>query len=159
MGYMNSYKRLDNLCRDCGYTNGVSGYIEEMERTYGGTYSVPGWQDDYKNLKHYRWIRNQIAHDNDADEENMCSKEDVQWIENFHQRILDQDDPLAQYHKIHTTAKRQSTTALVQQPYQGFGSRPNWTRTAGCAVYILMAIAITVSIFFFIGIILWAEIT
>lgn len=60
---------------------GVTGYIEDMEKKTNGSYYVPGWRNDYLKLKHYRYIRNQIAHedyaDEDyADEDNMCSDED-----------------------------------------------------------------------------------
>ncbi len=97
MGFMNSYKRLDNLCRDMNGV-GVTGYIEDMKREPNGAYAVHGWKDDYRNLKHYRYIRNQIAHDNYADEDNMCTYEDEEWIDCFYQRIMTQSDPLALYY-------------------------------------------------------------
>ena len=66
-----------------------------------GHYSsyVDNWQKDYFNLKHYRHIRNKIAHENDATEEELCIGEDVLWINSFYQRILNQTDPLALYRK------------------------------------------------------------
>lgn len=98
MRFMNAYKRLDNLCRDMNGI-GVTGYIEGMEQTPNGDYYVSGWNDDYRRLKHYRHIRNQIAHENYADEENMCSDEDEIWIESFYRRIITQNDPLALHYK------------------------------------------------------------
>lgn len=63
MGYMTSYKRLDNLCRDMyNGENGVTAYIEEMERYSYSASFIPGWKSTYDALKHYRYIRNQIAH-------------------------------------------------------------------------------------------------
>lgn len=94
MGFMTSYKRLDNLCKDMNGT-GVSGYIADMEDLKNDMFSVPEWKDDYYKLKHYRYIRNRISHDNDADEESLCSIEDTRWIENFYQKIISQSDPLA----------------------------------------------------------------
>lgn len=93
---MNSYKRLDNLCKDMN-SKGVSGYLEDMERNPNGNYFIADWKNDYKTLKHYRYIRNKIAHDNYAEEANMCSEEDTVWIENFYRRILNRSDPLALY--------------------------------------------------------------
>ncbi len=97
MGFMRSYKHLDHLCAGIypNARNGISGYIEDMEHNPDGTYLVSGWNDDYKALKHYRWVRNQIAHDEYADEENMCQPGDIEWLENFHRRIMNQTDPLA----------------------------------------------------------------
>lgn len=99
MGFMNSYKRLDNLCKDMN-GKGISGYIEDMERNPNGNYFIADWKNDYKTLKHYRYIRNQIAHDNYAEEANLCSEEDTVWIENFYQRILNQNDPLTLYKDV-----------------------------------------------------------
>lgn len=98
MGFMKSYKHLDNLCRDMNGV-GVTGYIEDMDKSVNGPYHVPGWQSDYRTLKHYRYIRNRIAHDDDADEDNICCVEDELWLENFYQRIMEQNDPLALYRK------------------------------------------------------------
>lgn len=97
MQFMQSYKRLDNLCRDMNGI-GVTGYLEDMNRESGGAFRVAGWREDYRQLKYYRHIRNQIAHENDATEEALCSEEDTDWIEAFHQRILNQTDPLALYY-------------------------------------------------------------
>lgn len=53
MEFMRAYKHLDNLCRD---TNGIglSGYIEDMERNHIAAFRVEGWENDYRQLKHYR---------------------------------------------------------------------------------------------------------
>lgn len=94
MGFMTSYKRLDNLCKDMNDV-GISGYIENMENIKVKIHSVKSWKDDYYQLKHYRYIRNRISHDNDADEETLCTPQDTEWLENFYQKILTQTDPLA----------------------------------------------------------------
>lgn len=98
MGFMQAYKRLDTLCRDLNGI-GVTGYIEDMEKAANGSRHVSGWKADYQRLKYYRHIRNQIAHEVDATEEELCSPEDAVWIEEFYQRILQQTDPLAIHYK------------------------------------------------------------
>lgn len=98
MSFMNSYKRLDNLCKD-QKRGGITGYIDEMDSRYNGAGIVSGWKDDYNNLKTYRHLRNQIAHDNYAEEEVLCTEEDEIWLDDFYQRILDQKDPLTLYFK------------------------------------------------------------
>lgn len=46
MGFMNSYKRLDNLCWDMNGV-GVTDYIEDMEYELNDSYYVNGWKYDY----------------------------------------------------------------------------------------------------------------
>ena len=98
MGFMSAYKHLDNLCKQINGV-GVSGYIDDMDTNPDASFNVPGWKDDYRKLKHYRWIRNQIAHEDYADEENMCECGDTEWIEQFYDRLFNQTDPLTLYRK------------------------------------------------------------
>lgn len=101
MSFMTSYKKLEQLCRDItGEERPVSAYIEEMKNTTLGSRYVPGWDDDLKKLKHYRWVRNQIVHETGKTEENMCTSVDVAWLEQFYSRILNRDDPLARYYLV-----------------------------------------------------------
>ena len=101
MGFLESYKRLERLCRDVMADDRlVSAYIDEMVRLTDGSRRVRGWDRDLKQLKHYRWVRNQIVHDPDCSEENMCGPEDVRWIEDFHARIMNQTDPLTLYRRV-----------------------------------------------------------
>ena len=118
MGYMTSYKRLDNLCRDMyNGENGVTAYIEEMERYSYSASSIPGWKSTYDALKHYRYIRNQIAHEEYATEENMTSQADTDWLDNFYQQIMNQSDPLSIRYKREQERKKPkgSNTAQKQQ--------------------------------------------
>lgn len=112
MGFMTSYKRLDNLCKDMNGI-GVTGYIDDVEKIKAEIFSVPNWKDDYYKLKHYRYIRNRIAHDNNADEETLCSPKDIAWIENFHQHILNRTDPLSLYYK---SIKLRQTPKKAEMP-------------------------------------------
>ncbi len=71
----------------------VSAYIDEMVNTPQGAYVVTEWNNDLKQLKHYRWIRNQIVHDPNCSEENMCDATDIIWVNGFYSRIIKQTDP------------------------------------------------------------------
>ena len=85
MGFIESYKHLEKLCGDMLQTqHGISAYIDDMENTPKGSYLVQGWDEDFKRLKHYRWIRNQIAHEQNCTEENMCEYGEAQWIDEFY---------------------------------------------------------------------------
>lgn len=92
--FFEEYKKLDNLCKDLFKSDrGVSQYIEEMECTpFTKSRLVESWQDDYKMLKHVRWIRNNIAHNNDY---SGCNKSDVKSVQNFYQKIINQKDPFS----------------------------------------------------------------
>ena len=65
-----------------------------MINTPNGSHLVNGWDKDLQKLKHYRWIRNQIAHESGCSEKNMCKYEDVLWLDQFYERIMNQKDPL-----------------------------------------------------------------
>lgn len=52
-----------------------------------GSHYVRGWDEDLKQLKHYRWMRNQIVHEPNYSEENMCEFGDAEWLNEFHSRI------------------------------------------------------------------------
>lgn len=92
--FFEEYKKLDNLCKDLFKSDrGVSQYIEEMECTsFTKSRLVESWQDDYKMLKHVRWIRNNIAHNNDY---SGCNKSDVKNVKDFYQKIINQKDPFS----------------------------------------------------------------
>ena len=84
MGFIESYKHLEKLCGEVlNDDRRISAYIDEMINTPRGSYLVRGWDDDLKQLKHYRWVRNQIAHEPDCTEQNMCEPSDTEWLDAF----------------------------------------------------------------------------
>lgn len=132
---------------------GVTGYIEDMEHIANGEYYVPGWKEDYFQLKHYRYIRNQIAHENYADEDNMCSDEDAVWIENFYKRIMVQSDPLALHYKAtkpHLAGKISAPNIQSNQyiPSHSNTYKPIRKKVGLAVVMLLLAIAVVVLILF-----------
>ena len=121
MGFLSAYKHLEKLCKDVmGNERGVSAYIEEMERKSLGYRYVSGWESDLKKLKHYRWVRNQIVHDPDYEEEDLTAQEDVWWLEDFYDRIMDRTDPLALFHK----ATQPKPSQLPRRFVPGSGTAP-----------------------------------
>ena len=89
--FFEAYKRLDRLCRDIlNCQNGVSEYIQQMDKTPQAQYTVTNWEKDYKMLKHIRWVRNQIAHDiSDAP---FSTEADLEFTNAFYDRIINQND-------------------------------------------------------------------
>ena len=77
--------------------HGLSVYIDEMIKALNGACYVPEWNENLKQLKHYRRVRNQIVHELGRTEENICDSKDVQWIESLYSHMMLVSDPLALY--------------------------------------------------------------
>ena len=143
MSFISSYKHLEKLCgevmndRRC-----ISAYIEEMERKPRGAFYVPSWNDDLKALKHYRWVRNQIAHEPDCDEDNMCDEDDVLWLAQFYSRIMNQTDPLTLYRKAITSGTTATQKPVKTSPPPHTYQNPAPTRPRGCLAYLLIPLIV-----------------
>ena len=150
MNFISSYKTLEKLCSDIyGDNHGISTFIDEMQNNPRGSYLIRGWDDDLKQLKHYRWVRNQIVHEPDCSEDNMCDVGDTEWIDTFYSRIMDQTDPLAMYRKA--TAPRpapkpvqRNQAAQPQYTYPAPHYQPKKTsnKSIGWIVFIIIAVII-----------------
>ena len=112
MGFMDSYKRLEKLCGEVmNDDHRVSAYIDAMVNKPRGAELVKGWEEDLKQLKHYRWMRNQIAHNPECTEKTMCKPGDAQWVDGFYDRIMKQTDPLAMYRKAMRRKRTNASTS------------------------------------------------
>ena len=138
MEFINSYKQLEKLCNEIyGDNHGISSYIDDMSKLTSASRYVSSWDNDLKQLKHYRWIRNQIVHEPNCTEENMCEYEDAKWLDNFHSRIMSGTDPLALYRKIRSSQvaqkpKQAKSTEYVYTEYKRTPSKPT-----GCLTYLV----------------------
>ena len=96
---LEEYKYVDAICRDMlGAEKGVSAYIEQLDETpVTVRYWIAEWNDEYRQLKHIRWLRNQIVHSTDYVE---CTQADVDWLKAFHNRLLTRQDPLAKAYRV-----------------------------------------------------------
>lgn len=95
-----------------------------------------------KTLKHYCWVRNQIAHKPDCDENNMCVEDDVLWLDQFYSRIINQTDPLTLYRKAtapHTVAT--PTPVRTPAPPPTYHD-PAPARPSGCLTYLLIPVIV-----------------
>lgn len=117
MSFNESYKRLEKLCNEIyGDNYGISRYIDEMINTPSGSRYVGEWDEDLKQLKHYRWVRNQIAHVPDCTEENMCELSDTQWLDDFRARLMSSNDPLTKYRNArHNIYKEQKAVPQYKE--------------------------------------------
>ncbi len=157
MSFIDSYKSLEKLCSEIYDDNhGVSSYIDEMVNNSLGSRYVRSWDEDLKQLKHYRWVRNQIVHEPNCSEENMCEYGDSEWIDNFHSRIMSGTDPLSQYRKAKNpqpTLKTNQTHAPEPRPH----TYPQHTRvsqrSAGCLMFVIGFLVVITAVILITGII------
>lgn len=161
MGFIESYKYLEKLCGEVlSDERRISAYIDEMINTPYGSHIVDGWNNDLKQLKHYRWIRNQISHEPGCTEENMCNPGDTEWINNFYSRIMNQTDPLALYAKA-TKARRVNnqsgtygqeiyvdSTSKIYNIYHDKSSKSTYsTGFAICIIGLMVSVAVIIAVF------------
>lgn len=155
MNFIDSYKKLEKLCNEMyGDNHGISLYIDEMINTPLGSRYIKSWNEDLKQLKHYRWVRNQIVHEPGCTEANMCKSGDIQWINNFYSRMMSTSDPLALYRKAirsnrKTYSSSENKTASRQYDYPQ--QRKNHGRSSkespGCGTIILVVIMVMIAMF------------
>jgi len=120
-----------------------------MINTPRGSYIVRGWDDDLKQLTYYRWVRNQIAHEPDCTEQNMCEPSDAVWLDDFYSRIMNQIDPLALYSKATKPRpaqahKPESPTYTYSQPTTSH--RKSSQKPIGCLVFLISTLLIVAAI-------------
>lgn len=159
---LDEFKRVDRICGDlfsCRF--GISEYIREMEQTTPySRYKILCWEEDYRKLKRIRWLRNQIVHETTAVD---CHDNDIEWLEKFHARILNQQDPLALLRKQNQAARTDhsftpSDSKLAEQeplqpenfeqknPFPEFSASP--FEKAIVVVAVLAIIAVLAAVFF-----------
>lgn len=155
MGFIDSYKHLEKLCGEVlNDDRRISAYIDEMLNKPHGSYLVRDWDNDLKQLKHYRWVRNQIAHEPGCSEDNMCDASDAFWLDNFYSRIMNQSDPLALYCQA-TKPQTVQQSYKVQQSQQTYSTynQPNTNhkksscKSTDCIIFIVGFLLIAMAIF------------
>ena len=117
--FLEEYKRLDRLCKDSlSSVEGVSEYIRQMEGMwYDGLRLVKGWERDYKQLKHVRWVRTQLAHEVGTLNSGICTEDDYDWVVEFYNRIISGEDPFALLRRAREgTIKIRPQTVEIYKP-------------------------------------------
>ncbi len=95
--FLEEFKKLDKMLSDAfGERHGVTAYINEMKTKW--QYDI-GWREDFERLKKLRNIRNNLVHEVGYGGIQRVTKEDIDFIKNFHKRFLERKDPLAQIRK------------------------------------------------------------
>ena len=144
LDYLESYKRLDQLCRDMFRSkDGVTEYINQMDRVISRINSKPDWRNFYSRLKYQRRLRNDLVHNTECSD---CTEEDIDEIEYFFDLILKQEDPLACIRQQQTLTRH----ASIQTSDSSSIRREYYSKKSGIVeflIYIIVFIAIIVLIF------------
>lgn len=96
--FFEEFKHLDKLCKELYNVEkgGVSNYIDDMKRVVPYDYrNIANWKEDLEQLTRMCHIRNNLAHAPGAFEEETCTQKDINWVQDFYERILHQLDPIA----------------------------------------------------------------
>ena len=144
------FKRVDAICRDMFSSQyGVSAYISQMEQVFPrGRFTVPTWDKDYQMLKRVRWLRNQIAHDMTVVD---CTISDVEYLRDFHNRLLIQEDPLAALRKVGQEVQRIShQKPVVTQKAALYTYDPNTQRPSAKRHGILWGVMAVAALIIFV---------
>lgn len=108
--FFEKFKHLDKLCCEMYNTNrGISNYIDDMKDVpYNDYRYIENWKTDLDKLIKLRHIRNNLAHTEGAFYETNCTQIDIDWIQNFYERILHQSDPIAMLYKYYREKNKMS---------------------------------------------------
>lgn len=114
------FTKVDNLCIEV-YQNehGLADYVEDMRSI--STYTVediPDWGADLFQLITLRNIRSSLVNTPGAFAEDICSQEQLEWLENFYQRILDRKDPMALLESYGYRAQENSQNKRIEVAWE-----------------------------------------
>ena len=149
LDYLDSYKRLDQLCRDMFRSkDGVTEYINQMDRVISRINSKRDWRGFYSRLKYQRRLRNNLVHNTECSE---CTEEDIDEIEYFFELILKQEDPLAYIRRQQSLTKKASIETNrygsyhpIEQTKKSLFERRRRTNEMGIFVYFIFIIIFVV---------------
>ena len=153
--FLDEYKYVDKICREMfGTEKGVTTYIEQLDETpMTVRYWITEWNNEYRQLKHIRWLRNQIAHSTGYVE---CTQSDLDWLKDFHNRLLTQQDLLAKAHRViqESQIQRQqqqakNIAAAAPKPGTNVYRSPRGPRKSWILIAVIAALVVL------IGILIW----
>lgn len=113
--FFEEFKHLDKLCGELYKVQyGITRYIDDMKVVSEKDYRyISNWKYDLEQLRRLRHIRNLLAHTEGAFNEEVCTQSDIDWLRNFHKRILNQTDSLALLYQNSKTKKQTSNQIYI----------------------------------------------
>ncbi len=128
MNFLEEYKSADNFIKDAfKSTDGITEYIRRMETANDrGIRAVATWRDDYRSLKHVRWVRNQLVHEVGYDSD-ICELNDLRFVKQFRTKLMKCEDPLALLEKYERAARKRTSSGQRTGTQKQTGSRTKKT--------------------------------
>ncbi len=131
--FLNEYIRLEKLCKDLykdlprEELKGILNYTQDMENTpMHISRKIPDWDFHFEELVRLRKTRNKREHEEDGRKNHPVTQEDIEYLRDFRQSILNQTDPISQAHrnskKSNTTTKKAVSKSTYC--YEQRGRRP-----------------------------------
>ena len=114
--FFEAFKELETLCGEIySCRSGVSEYILDMEKNMSeGERKIGNWANDYKTLKHLRWVRNKIAHE--AGDIQISEDQDLDAVCAFRDRVIRGKDPITLLIRARKAAKPVSSKPAASNP-------------------------------------------
>lgn len=141
--FLEAYKSLDELCKQIlSSDRGISEYIDEMSKEQQAHLKVFCWENDYKQLKRMRWIRNRLVHETNSFEDNLITVEDIEWLQDFRSRIMKCTDSYSLLYQSRN-AKRKATPKqeiLPEKHYETCQSSQKLNLVVGVIILIVIVI-------------------
>ena len=152
---LEEYKYVDKICQEMlGTEKGVSAYLDQLDETpMTVRYWITEWNDEYRQLKHIRWLRNQIVHSTGNVE---CTQSDLDWLKGFHNRLLTQQDLLAKAHRVIKESqiqRQQQQAKTIAAAAPKYGSNVLGSSRGPRKSWILIAVIAALAII--IGLLIW----
>ena len=130
--FLNEYIRLEKLCKDL-YKHlpkedlrGVWNYTQDMKNTpIHIKRNIPDWDYHYRELERIRITKNNWSHQEDGTKYMPFTQDDIEYLRDFRESILNQTDPISQAHrnskKSKTTPKKSvsNNTYYYERTYRG----------------------------------------
>ncbi len=99
--FLEQYKRADSICRDIyNSDSGITNYINLMRdaKNYRAQ-NIEEWDRVLSKLMALRHKRNKLTHDVGTLEMELCTEDDVLWMDAFCEKLLNATDPLAKHYR------------------------------------------------------------
>lgn len=131
--FLNEYIRLEKLCKDLykhlpkEELRGVWNYTQDMKNTpIHIKRNIPDWDYHYRELERIRITKNNWSHEEDGTKYMPFTQDDIEYLRDFRESILNQTDPISQAHqstrKISTPPKKSASKNNYY--YENKGRRP-----------------------------------
>ena len=145
--FFETYKKLEKICNEIySSTNGITQYINEMKSIPSSIYQyIPNWKSDLSTLHTLRHIRNQMAHNEDSFNQNLCTLNDIEWLINFHTRIMEQTDPLSLLRQRTTSEK--SKYPITKTAVQAELTKTTSSKSSIKNIFTVLLLTIIITVF------------